>query len=92
VALSERFDPVRRMSLGLDSVHGYLVAANQITPPPSTHEGAEPSYVFFKNDRGEESVLSHLYFLGFEMFTDLEIRKWQPSAEMPEDFATMFAF
>jgi hypothetical protein len=92
VALSERFDPVRRMILGLDRFHGYLVVANKITPPPSTHEGVELNYAFFKNDQGEESVLSHFYFLGFEMFTDLEIRKWQPPAEMPEDFATMFEF
>ncbi len=90
--LSERFDPVRRMILGLDEFHGYLVVANKIKPPASIQDGVKLSYAFFKNDRGEESVWAHFYFLGFEMLTDLEIREWQPPAEMPEDFATVLEF
>jgi hypothetical protein len=92
VAFLERFDPVRRMILDLDGFHGYFVASNQITPPTSAHEVAKLSYSFFQNDRGKKSVWCLFHFLGFEMFTDLEIRKWQPPANMPESFATVFEF
>ena len=83
VAFSERFDPICRMILGLDSFHGYFVAS-KITPP--THEGVKLSYRFFKNDQGRRSVFCLFHFLGFEMFTDLEIRKWQSLPIVPDGF------
>src|SRR5215212_9219602 len=67
VALSERFDPVRRMILGLDEFHGYLVVASKVKPPASNQPGVTLNYWFSKNDRGEESVWTHFYFLGVEM-------------------------
>ncbi len=36
LALSERFDPVCRMILGLDEFHGYLAVATKEQPPPRT--------------------------------------------------------
>jgi hypothetical protein len=92
VALSERFDPVRRMILGLDTFHGYLGVVNKAKPPTSNRGAAQLSYTFIENDRGEESVLCHFHFLGVGMFTDLEIREWQPQVELPEDFATVLEF
>jgi hypothetical protein len=73
----------------LDKFHGYLLVASKITPPASIQEGVKLSYAFFKNDRGGESVMVQFHFLGFQTLTDLEIREWQPPAEMPEDFSTV---
>ena len=92
VALSERFDPARRMILGLDEFHGYLAVAKKITPPAPNQPGVKLSYWFSKNDQGEESVWADFYFLGLEMLTDLEIREWQPPAELPEDSVSVLEF
>ncbi len=32
------------------------------------------------------------YYLGLEMLTDLEIREWQPPAELPEDSVNVLEF
>ena len=92
VALSERFDRVRRMILGLDTFHGYLGVVNKAKPPTSNRGAAQLSYTFIENDRGEETVLCQFHFLGVGMFTDLEIREWRPQVELPEDFATVLEF
>jgi hypothetical protein len=92
VALSERFDPIRRMILGLDTFHGYFGVSKKAYRPTSNKGAIQLSYTFFENDRGEESVLCHFFFLGLGMFTDLEIRESQPLERLPEDFATVLEF
>ena len=92
VALSERFDPVRRMILGLDEFHGYLAVAKKAKLPAPNQPGANLTYWFSKNDRGEESVWADFYFLGLEMLTDLEIREWQPPAGLPDDSVNVLKF
>ena len=92
LALSERFDPVRRMILGLDEFHGYLAVATKAQPPAPNQPGVKLTYWFRKNDRGEESVWAAFYFLGVEMVTDLEIREWQRPAELPEDSVNVLEF
>ena len=91
VALSQRFDPVRRMILDLDTFHGYFGVSKKAYRPTSNKGAIQLSYKFFENDRGEESVACHFFFLGVGMFTDLEIREWQPPADLP-DFATVLEF
>lgn len=92
VALSERFDPIRRMILGLDTFRGYFGVSKKAYRPTSNKGAIQLAYMFFENDRGEESVLCHFFFLGLGMFTDLEIRESQPIAESSEDFATVLEF
>jgi hypothetical protein len=92
LALSERFDPVRRMILGLDEFHGYLVVAKKEQPPALNQHGVKLTYGFHKNDRGEESVWVAFYFLGVEMATDLENRKWQRPSDLPEDSVNVLKF
>jgi len=91
VALSERFDPIRRMILGLDTFHGYFGVSKKAYRPTSNKGAIQLSYMFFENDRGEESVACHFFFLGLGMFTDLEIREWNSPAGVP-DFATVLEF
>jgi hypothetical protein len=92
MAVSERFDPVRRMILGLDEFHGYLVVAAKEQPPVPNQPGAKLTYWFRKNDRGEESVWVAFYYLGVEMATDLEIREWQRPSDLPEDSVIVCEF
>lgn len=73
-AMSERFDPVRRMILGLDKFHGYFATVKRVTPPNNKNV-ASLSYNFYTNEQGEQTVWCHFYFYGVEMFTDLEMRK-----------------
>jgi hypothetical protein len=56
LVLSERFDPVRRMILGLDEFHGYLAVAKKAKPLAPNQTGVNLTYWFSKNDRGKESV------------------------------------
>jgi hypothetical protein len=92
VALSERYDPVRRMVLGLDSFYGYFVMLNKVTPPDSVRNGAGLFYGFYENDRYEESVWCVFHFLGFEMSTDLLVRKPQHPDAIDHDLVTVFEF
>ena len=92
LALSERFDPVRHMILGMDEFHGYLAVAKKVQPPVPNQPGVNLSYWFRKNDRGEESVWAAFYFLGVEMATDLEIREWQRPSDLPEDSVNVLKF
>jgi hypothetical protein len=91
MALSERFDPIRRMILGLDTFHGYFGMSKKAYPPTSNKGAIQLSCMPFENDRGEESIACHFFFLGLGMFTDLEIREWNPPAGVP-DFATVLKF
>jgi hypothetical protein len=92
VAFSERYDPVRRMILGLDEFHGYFVMLNKVTPPDSTRDAAGLSYGFYENEDGRQSTWCEFAFFGFVMLTDLEIRKPQHPEIIPKDVATIFEF
>jgi hypothetical protein len=92
ITRAERFDPVRRMILGLDEFHGYFVVAAKEQPPAPNQPKAQLTYWFRKNDRGEESVFAAFYFLGVEMATDLEIREWQRPSDLPENSINVLEF
>jgi hypothetical protein len=82
VAVSELFDPVRRMILGLEEFHGHLVTRNKWHPPLMTGSFASLRYEITETPEGQKNVLSVFEYMGFEMSADLLV----PELERPEHF------
>jgi HNH endonuclease len=82
VAVSELFDPVRRMILGLEEFHGHLVTRNKWHPPLMTSSLASLHYEITETPEGQKNVLSVFEYMGFEMSADLLV----PELERPEHF------
>ncbi len=89
LTLQERFDPVRRMILGLDDFHGYLMMLKKVQDPSAQESGL--TYGFWEGD-GERTVWAEFKFYGFAVFTDLEIRCPKHPELIPEDQISVFRF
>ncbi len=86
MAMSERFDPVRRMILGLDKFHGYLMFLKKVENPPQT---INVQWGFLHPN--EEAVWIALNYFGVALFTDLEIRKPRHPELVPNDLVQLRA-
>lgn len=91
-AVSERFHPVRRMILDEERFHGYFVTLNDWAPPPTVRDAASLQYSFMVTGEGAQTVATVFSYLGFEMATDLEVRKVVQSETFPEDLYTVHRF
>jgi hypothetical protein len=91
-ALSERFDPVRRMILGAERFHGYLVTLNDWMLPSTAKDAAGLQYRFLASHDGRETVFSVFRYMGFEMATDLQVREMKHPEPMPGDEYTIHKF
>lgn len=89
VTLQERFDPVRRMILGLEDFHGYLMMPKKVQDPSAQESGL--TYGFWEGV-GERTVWALFTFYGFSMFTDLEIRRPMNPEVLPKDQVEIFYF
>lgn len=87
-ALSERYDSVRRIILGQDDFHGYLLFENKATPKKEVK--FEYYLPEFKN--GEKTTFLIANFFGIKIVTDLEIREARHPELFPEDQYSLLTF
>jgi hypothetical protein len=92
VAVSELFDPVRRMILGLEEFHGHLVTRNKWHPPLMTSSLASLHYEITETPEGQKNVLSVFEYMGFEMSADLLVREMKHPEYFPLDVYTIYTF
>jgi hypothetical protein len=92
VALSELFDPVRRMILGLEEFHGHLVTRNKWHPPLMTSSLASLHYEITETPEGQKNVLSVFEYMGFEMSADLLVREMKHPEYFPLHVYTIYTF
>jgi hypothetical protein len=92
VAVSELFDPVRRMILGLEEFHGHLVTRNKWHPPLMTSSLASLHYEITEPPEGQKNVLSVFEYMGFEMSADLLVREMKHPEYFPLDVYTIYTF
>lgn len=91
-AMSDRFDPVRRVILGLDKFHGYLTVLKKATVPGPQEPICSLQYVPVVNGAGEHTVLTAFSYYGVEMGTDLEVRRFDRLPKPPEGLFEVFEF
>jgi hypothetical protein len=87
LAMSDRFDPVRRMVLGLDKFHGYLALVKKAEMPAVGKPISDLQYADRMNAAGERTILTSFRNFGVEMGTDLEVRKADRLGPVPEGLA-----
>ena len=92
VAVSELFDPVRRMILGLEEFHGHLVTRNRWQPSLMTGSLASLGYEITETPEGQKNVLSVFEYMGFEMAAALLVREMPPPKYFPLDVYTIDTF
>jgi hypothetical protein len=92
VAVSELFDPVRRMILGLEEFHGHLVTRNRWHPSLMTGSLASLRYAITETPEGQKNVFSVFEFVGFEMSADLLVREKKLLEHFPLDVYTIDTF
>jgi hypothetical protein len=92
VAVSELFDPVRRMILGMEKFHGHLVTRNKWHPPLMTSSLASLHYEITETPEGQKNVLSVFEYMGFEMSADLLVREMKHPEYFPLDVYTIYTF
>jgi HNH endonuclease len=92
VAVSELFDPVRRMILGLEEFHGHLVTRNKWQPSLMTGNLASLRYAITETPEGQKNVLSVFEYVGFEMSADLLVREKKLLEHFPLDVYTIDTF
>jgi len=92
VAVSELFDPVRRMILGMEEFHGHLVTRNKWHPPLMTSSLASLHYEITETPEGQKNVLSVFEYMGFEMSADLLVREMKHPEYFPLDVYTIYTF
>jgi hypothetical protein len=92
VAVSELFDPVRRMILGMEEFHGHLVTRNKWHPLLMTSSLASLHYEITETPEGQKNVLSVFEYMGFEMSADLLVREMKHPEYFPLDVYTIYTF
>jgi HNH endonuclease len=92
VAVSELFDPVRRMILGLEEFHGHLVTRNRWHPSLMTGSLASLRYAITETPEGQKNVFSVFEYVGFEMSADLLVREKKLLEHFPLDVYTIDTF
>jgi len=92
LAMSDRFDPVRRMVLGLDKFHGYLTLLKKATLPTAQEPICDLQYIPVENSAGEQTILTQFRYFGVEMGTDLEVRKLDRLSPVPDRLLAVVEF
>jgi hypothetical protein len=92
VAVSELFDPVRRMILGLEEFHGHLVTRNRWQPSLMTGNLASLRYAITETPEGQKNVFSVFEYVGFEMSAGLLVREMKHPEHFPLDVYTIDTF
>lgn len=77
VAMSARFDPVRRMILGQESFYGYITLVLRAWEPTAENWRCGLEYGFIEGTGLETTVYARFDFIKMSLFTDLESRKPQ---------------
>lgn len=86
-AFSERYDPIRKIILGIDDFHGYIAILNKAKVIPET----QVQYNFSTHSNGQKTTWAYANFMGVTMFTDLEVRI-VANPESLGDEVTLFTF
>jgi hypothetical protein len=92
VALSERFDPVRRMILGEEDFHGYVTVVARAWEPTADNMHSGLHYGFLEGPGLEPTVWTRFDFWKTSLFTDLEMRTPQKPMLFPGDKAEILEF
>ncbi len=92
-AMSERFDPVRRMILGLDKkFHGYIALLRKSEGLAERPPHSSLQYIPFTNEAREQTILTVFDYFGVELGTDLEIRDFDRIGQPPKDMFSVVRF
>jgi len=92
VALSERFDLMRRKILGNEDFHGYVTVVMRVWEPTADNMRSELDYGFIEGPGRKSTVWTRLDFLRVSLFTDLEARGPQKPSLFPGDQAEILNF
>ena len=92
VALSERFDPVRRMILGEEDFHGYVTVVARVWEPTADNMRSGLYYDFLEGTGLKPTVWTRLDFWKVSLFTDLETGIPQKPMLFPGDKAEILEF
>jgi hypothetical protein len=92
VALSERFDPERRMILGEEDFHGYVTMVARAWVPTADNMRSGLYYDFLEGSGRKPTVWTRLDFWRTSLFTDLEARIPQKPTLLPGDKAEILEF
>jgi hypothetical protein len=92
VAVSERFDPIRRIVLGEEDFQGYVTVVTRAWEPTIANTRTGLFYDFLKGPGLEPTVWTRFDFLRISLFTDLETRKPQKPMLYPGDKAEILEF
>lgn len=92
VALSERFDPVRRMIRGEEDFRGYVTVVTRAWEPTEDNMRTGLSYGLLEGTNLKPTVWTRFDFLKISLFTDFETRIPQKPMMYPGDKALILEF
>ncbi len=92
VAMSERFDPVRRRILGQEDFHGFVTLVLRAWEPTAEDWRTGIQYGFLDGPRVEPTVWTRFDFIKISLFTDLEAMKLKKPMLYPGDKAEILEF
>lgn len=92
VALSPRFDSIRRMILGDLDFHGYVTQVSRAWEPTAEDWHTGLTYGFIDKPSTGRTVWARFDFIKLSFFTDLEVRKPQKPQLYRGDSTQVFEF
>jgi hypothetical protein len=92
VAMSERFDPLRRRILGQEDFHGFVTVVFRAWEPTAEDWHSGMHYGFLDAPGVEPTVWTRFDFIKISLFTDLEAMKLKKPMLYPGDKAEILEF
>lgn len=92
LALSERFDPMRRKIRGEDDFHGYVTVVARVWEPTAQNMRSGLYYGLIEGPGRKPTVWTRLDFFKVSLFTDLVARGPQKPSLFPGDKAEVLEF